>query len=291
MWDNPRQLNAIANGLFALVLVLVLGAGLRLVVQSPLFLLRSIQIEGELAHVGRAEVVKALQGRLAGTFFNMDLDAVRVLFETIPWVRRTEVRRMWPDRLVVRMEEHVPFARWGQPGENRMVNTYGEVFSAPYAPPSASAGKAGDANTDAAGVLPALPQLSGPAGSAREVAQRYAAFAAMIAPLNMRLEAVMLSPRYSWQLKLSNGLSVQLGREAHEKDKLGRDTPGVDARLERFVAVYPRTLAPLSRRLDYVDLRYANGFALRVPGLKDAALPSTSPGRPTDPKAQRKTPA
>lgn len=269
MWDNHKLLDAIANALFAMAFLLIGWAGVKLLVESPLFLLRTIRIEGELTHVSRAEVVKALDGRLAGTFFNMDLDAVRVLFETIPWVRRAQVRRMWPDRLEVRLEEHVPAARWGQVGENRMVNSHGEVFTAPYR---------------ADGRLPAvLPQLAGPAGTASEVLRRYVAFAEALAPLEQRLESVMLSPRYSWQLKLSNGLAVQLGRDFHDK---GGD--GVDVRFARFISAYPRTLAPLGRRLSYVDLRYSNGFALRVPGLKDPAPPSSTLKRPAIPKADKK---
>lgn len=262
MWDNHRLLNAIANALFVLAFMLAGWGGVRLLVDSPLFLLRTIHIEGELKHVGRAEVVKALQGRIGGTFFNMDLDAVRILFETIPWVRRAEVRRQWPDRLMVRMEEHVPMARWGQPEDNRLVNVYGEVFTAQYGAPAA-----------------ALPQFAGPAGTAREVSRRYAAFTGILEPLQLQPRVVTLSPRYSWQIRLSNGLSVQLGRESEKE--------GVESRLARFVAAYPVALAPLQRRLDYVDLRYSNGFALRVPGLKDITPPSTTPKRPQE----RKQPA
>lgn len=254
MWDNHRLLNGIANALFGLSLLLAIWGGLKLLVESPLFLLKSIRIEGELRHVGRAEVVNALQGRIAGTFFNMDLEAVRVLFETIPWVRRAEVRRQWPDRLEVRMEEHVPLARWGQPEERRMVNNHGEVFSAPY------------------GALEmALPQFAGPAGTAREVSRRYAAFSGILEPLQLQPSSVVLSPRYSWQIRLSNGLAVQLGRES--------DKDGIEARLARFVGAYPVALAPLARgrRLDYVDLRYSNGFALRVPGIKDASVTPAKP--------------
>ena len=277
MWDNHKLLNTFANVLFAMAFLLAVWAGLRLVVESPLFLLRTIRIEGELTHVSRADVVKALDGRLAGTFFNMDLDAVRVMFETIPWVRRAQVRRMWPDRLEVRMEEHVPLARWGQAGDSRMVNTHGEVFTA------SSRIESGEGRQ-----LAALPQLAGPAGTAAEVLRRYAAFAAALAPLELRLDTVMLSPRYSWQLKLSNGLAVQLGRDFSDK---GGES--VDARFARFVSVYPRTLAPLGRRLSYVDLRYGNGFALRVPGLKDSAVPpatkTPAPKRPVIQKTERNT--
>ena len=255
MWDDHKLLNMIANVLFALAALLAAWGGLKLVVESPLFPLRTIRIEGDLGHVRRADVVAALQGRLAGTFFNMDIASVQGLFEAVPWVRRAEVRRLWPDRHEVRMEEHVPLARWGQPEEGRLVNTFGEVFSVAYR--EADAG------------IAALPVFSGPAGTALEVARSYAAFRSILAPIALEPRIVMLSPRFSWQLKLSNGMAVQLGRET-EKDRVAE-------RLTRFAAIYPQSLAPLSRRLDYVDLRYPNGLALRVPGMKEAVTASAKP--------------
>ena len=77
-----------------------------------------------------------------------------------PMTRRAEVRRHWPDRLDVRLEEHVPLARWGQEAEGRLVSVYGEVFAG-------SMGAGRDAE---------LPQFAGPAGSELEVARRYALF-------------------------------------------------------------------------------------------------------------------
>ena len=79
------------------------------------------------------------------------------------------------------------------------------------------------------------------------------------APLSP-LERVVLSPRYAWQLRLADGLVIELGRDA----------PGdpIDARLARLVAVHAQTLGRIQRRLEYVDLRYPNGFALRMPELK-----------------------
>jgi cell division protein FtsQ len=43
----------------------------------------------------------------------------------------------------------------------------------------------------------------------------------------------------------------------------------VEARLARFVSVYDRTIARLNRRVEHVDLRYPNGFAVRIPELRD----------------------
>jgi cell division protein FtsQ len=239
MWDEPRLLNAAANVLYALALVLVAYAAGTMLANSPAFPLRAIRVQGDLDHVSRSKIVEALQGRVSGTFFTVDLEAIRSMFQTMPWVRRAEVRRRWPDRLDVRLEEHVPLARWGQEAEGRMVNMHGEVF-------------AGRVDAE-------LPQFAGPAGSEHEVARRYALFRETLAPLSLEPRTVALSQRQSWQIRLSNGLIVQLGRDS-EKDP-------VHARLARFVEVYPRTLGRMSRRLDYADLRYPNGFALRVPEL------------------------
>ena len=241
MWDEPRLLNTAANALYVLALVLVVYAAGTMLAKSPAFPLRAIRIQGDLEHVSRGQIVDALQGRVSGTFFSVDVEAIRSMFQTLPWVRRAEVRRRWPDRLEVRLEEHVALARWGQRPEGRLVNIHGELF----------AGRVG-AERDAE-----LPQFAGPAGSEQEVARRYALFRELLAPLSLEPHTVALSQRQSWQLRLSNGIMVQLGRDS-EKDP-------VRERLARFVEVYPRTLGRLSRRLDYVDLRYPNGFALRVP--------------------------
>jgi len=236
VWDNPRLANAAANALYALALALITYAGALVLAESPVFSLKTIVVGGELRHVARDEIVGALQGRVKGTFFTVDLEAVRTLFEGIPWVRRAELRRGWPDRLEVRIEEHVALARWGQRREQRLVNTHGELFRG---------------ESDAA-----LPVFSGPAGSEGEVTQRYLAFRGLLAPLALEPQQVLLSSRLSWQVKLSNGLTLQLGHDS--------DRDRVEGRLSRLVSVYPQTLGDSRHRLDYVDLRYPNGFALRV---------------------------
>lgn len=249
MWDEPRVLNAAANALFAIALALVLYAASALIANSPAFPLRAIRIQGELAHVSRSQIVDALQGRVRGTFFTVDVDALRSMFLTLPWVRQAQVRRHWPDRLDVTLEEHVALARWGQEADGQLINSHGELFAG---------------GIDAAHGA-ALPQFAGPAGSQQEVARRYALFRDLLAPISLEPHTVVLSPRQSWHLRLSNGLEVQLGRDS--------DKDTVRERLARFVSAYPRTLGRLSRRFDYVDLRYPNGFALRVPEILRSESP------------------
>jgi len=253
MWDNPRLLNSTANFLIALAALLFAYAGLQLLLRSPLFPLREIVVRGDLKHADAAEIESAADGA-GGNFFAVDLAALRARLEQVTWVRRVDLRRVWPDRIELRLEEHVAFARWGSAG---LVNTFGEPFSAPL--------------DEALAVK--LPLLAGPAGTEGELARRYRRFAELLAPLGESPDRVVLTPRYAWQLRLVGAhhavLTVELGRDGTEP---------VEQRLARFVAAYPESIGRLPQRNAaadagtdaprHVDLRYPNGFALRVAGWK-----------------------
>jgi cell division protein FtsQ len=194
------------------------------------FPLTRVELKGAVEKTTTAELESALP-RAAGNFFAADLSAIRAGLERLPWVRRVAVRRVWPGRLEVSIEEHVALARWN---DDALVNTHGERFP----------GKTRES----------LPLFIGPAGSQAEVARRYASFGAIVAPLGTKIERVTLSPRHAWQLRLANGLHLALGRDADL----------AETRLRRFVEVYPGG----NSSNEYVDLRYPNGFAVRVPDLK-----------------------
>jgi len=234
MWDNPRLLNLVAGMLIGLVLLAFLIAGGQRLLRSQLFPLHEIVVTQPLARTTRAEIESAVHDRITGNFFALDLEQVRGALERLPWVRRATVRRIWPDRLEVSLEEHVALARWADDG---LVDTYGERFAA---------------RTDEA-----LPLFVGPAGTEHEVASRYARFSRLVAPLGAPIERVTLTPRFAWQLRLADGLNLMLGRDADL----------AEGRLQRFVAVYDQALKNMPGRHEYVDLRYPNGFAVRVPDL------------------------
>src|SRR3954469_632451 len=113
MWDKPAVLNRIANVLFAAACALAIYGALRYVVRLPVFDLKQLVVEGSVAHVTRTQVEAITARELSGNFFTLDLNAARAAFEKLPWVRAVNVRRQWPDRLDVVIEEHVPLARWG----------------------------------------------------------------------------------------------------------------------------------------------------------------------------------
>ena len=232
MWDRPDILNGIANALFAAAVLLGAYAALHYAVRLPVFPLREVRITHELAHVTPAQIEAIVAREVMGNFFTLDLPRARAGFEKLPWVRNVNVRRQWPDRLEVSLEEHVPLGRWGTAG---LVNTFGELFVA-----------AADGD---------LPLFIGPPESAKEIAIQYGYFKRSLATLGLTPVQVQVSPRRAWQLKLASGTILQLGRN------------NIEPRLNRFIAVYPRTIGQLQRRLSYVDLRYPNGFAVGIPEL------------------------
>ena len=228
MWANRKIQMALGIVSGLLLLGACFGA-LHWLLVPQRFPVSSVEIKGGLKNTTRTQIEAALP-RATGNFFAVDLAEVRAGVERLPWVRHVAVRRVWPGRLEVIVEEHVALARWG---DDALVNLQGEKFYA----------KTRDA----------LPSFVAPAGTAVEVARRYRRFSEIVAPLGMRVERVVLSPRHAWQLRLANGVHVMLGRDGDMAEE----------RLRKFVEAYPAASA--GKKYEYVDLRYPNGFALRLP--------------------------
>lgn len=241
MWHKPQLLSAIADLLMLVGAAALLAAGAVWLVRVPSLPVKQVVFVESLEHTRRGEVEQVLPSALRGNFFSLDLEAVRVALEQLPWVRRAQIRRVWPATLEVSIEEHRAVARWGE-GYAEMVNSHGEVFAA-LLPESE---------------MRRLPLLAGPSGTAREVLERFVGFNETLATVGERALQLTLSPRLAWQLKMENGMRVEIGRE-HPKSPVG-------PRLERFVAVYPSMVAGLPVLPTVVDLRYPNGFAMKVAG-------------------------
>lgn len=273
MWDSPRVLNLVALLIASLAVAAFIAGAAALASRRPAFALKSIRIEPmtfgavvdaaaspSFRHVKaatiRAQALSTIAASTTGNFFTVDLEAVRRAFESVAWVRRAQVRREWPNRLVVRLEEHRVLGSWD---DGRLVNTFGELFTANPA----------EAEED----VPDLPELAGPEGSERDVASRYVDFRSWFARLSLVPDQVTLSPRYAWSVHFDNGtdngLTVDLGRE--------RDGNTVPERVLRLQNAWPIVTARWPKPT-LIDLRYPNGFALRAEGLRLAD--EASPVRP-----------
>lgn len=259
MWDDVKALNAAAVTLATLVAVALVAGILSWAVRQPVFAFRDIVLTAPLTRANASYVEAVLRGDLHGTIFTLDLDAARRALRAVPWVRHVALRRQWPSRLEVTIDEYTPLARWN---DAALVDTDGEVFAADY-------------NGE-------LPQFVGPEGRAAEVASRYREFRDLLAPLGLALTGVRLTPRGSWSLTTAQERSVKSAQErsvtsAQERAVLAIELGRGDAsqRLATLVGMWPRTIGALMRAgtpVDYVDLRYRAGFAARIPGLREKPL-------------------
>lgn len=237
LWDRPQLLNLIADTLMVVGAAGLGYAAVASVSRLPVYPLREVVVTTPLAQVTTAQLEYAARSSLRGNFFTVDLDDVRGAFEKLPWVRRADVRRRWPGGIEVRLEEHVASAYWrvGETGDMRLVNRYGEVFTA-----------ASNAR---------MPVFSGPEGASGILLAKFDEFTRKLGPLGKQLVGVSLSAREAWQLKMEDGMTIELG---HDQPKAP-----IDERLARFVNNYPKAREQLNMNVAVVDLRYPSGFALR----------------------------
>jgi cell division protein FtsQ len=240
MWDDARQMNALAITLATITLAGVALAGVVWSVRQPLFAWNEVVIVTPLGRTNAAQLETVIRDDLAGTFFTMDLARARAALRQVPWVRDVSLRRQWPHRLEVSVDEHEPLARWN---DAALVSLRGEVFAA----------RADES----------LPLFEAPEGAAADLVARYEAWGNDLRPLGLAIREIRMSPRGGWRLK-TVGMNGPLTVE------LGRDEP--DERLARFVTAHARTLGALARagtRVESVDLRYRNGFAARIPAFRE----------------------
>lgn len=241
---DVRLMHAGANALYALVLLAVVVVALGRLAQAPWFSFRHLSIEGEAQHTTDLLVRMYALPRLAGGYFTMDLKKAREAFEAVPWVRRAVVRRVWPNQLVVELEEHHPVAYWERDnGDDQLVNAQGEVFDVNLS----------DVEDDN------LPTLRGPQGSAPLVLDMLQRLAPVFTPLGASIDKLALSERGSWRLTLDRGTVLELGR----------GEPGeVLQRTQRFAGTVTQITSRFGHRpVEYADLRHSEGYALRLVGM------------------------
>jgi len=210
----------------------------------PLFAIRGVTVTGDVNHNNALTLRANVAPQLRGTFLTIDLVAARHAFEAMPWVRRAVVRREFPNRLKVILQEHQAVGYWGTEGDSTLVNSYGEVF---------------EANVDE--VEQELPRLDGPQGQSAQALAMYRALQPLFERLELSIEELDLTGRGSWRAKLDTGAEIELGRGTEEE---------VVARTQRFLGTMTQVTSRYGRSvtsLESADLRHQEGYAIRLRGV------------------------
>lgn len=251
---DVRWMRLTANGLYALAALVFVALAVHLLTRQSVFALRAIQIDGDLTRNSVATIRVNAVPQLRGNFFTIDLQAAQRAFETVPWVRRAVVQRVWPNRLAVRLEEHRPVALWREADDNgaaeQLVNAQGEVFEA----------NVGDVEGDS------LPTLQGPDGTSAAMLSMLTRLQTVFARQGSQIDTLRLSSRASWAIELDTGAKLELGRGSDDE---------VLVRADRFVSTVTQMTQQFQAPVVYADLRHRDGYALRLRGITTVTTPVT----------------
>ncbi|WP_439887606.1 cell division protein FtsQ/DivIB [Pseudomonas sp. MBLB4123] len=216
------------------LLLLVLGVGAYELAQRLLPYadrpIAKISVEGDLSYISQQAVQQRIAPFVSASFFSVDLLGMRHELERMPWIASAEVRRVWPDQVLVRLEEQLPIARWG---DEALLNNQGQAFA-----PRELAH------------YEHLPQLYGPKRAQQQVMQQYQVLSQMLRPMGFSVARLELRERGSWFLSTAQGIELLLGRD-HLVEKI-----------RRFSAIYDKALKAQQTNIARIDLRYANGLAV-----------------------------
>lgn len=257
-WPLPLdvRLMRLATSLMGWALVAVVLAAVGLwAVRHPVWTLRHIEVQGDVAHQNEVTFRAHLASKLRGSFVTLDLAEVKQAFESVPWVRRAVVQRQFPNGLKVTLTEHQPVAWWGDSGGSMLVNRQGEVFEV----------GSDDEDTER------LPELAGPEGHAQDVMALYDRLSPQFAAHDQKIERLELSAQGSWRLALDSGARIELGRG---------DAAAVEARLHQYLGTIDQVTGQLGRKVMTADLRYPSGYAVRLQGIATLEPGATAPKAP-----------
>jgi len=254
LWNHPERMQKVSRFLMRCFVAMICVGILVWLSQRPVFALRQVVIEpvaGEtLKHINKPVVKQQVLETVQGNFFSVRLEDVKRGFESMPWVRHANVRRVWPNGLIVSIEEQKPFGTWGGIDSHILMNTHGELF----------AGRVSDVGD---GIQ--LIDFYGPEDASKEVMRLYEKANTWFKPWNAEVKNLTLSDRYAWHVKLSNGMKLEFGRDEESSDKTLTED-----RVARLFKYWPQVQEKWANRVDAIDLRYANGFAVHLAstGLK-----------------------
>lgn len=190
-----------------------------------------IEVEGDLSYLAREQVVGLIGGDSQQGFISGDLREIQQQLQANPWIDRADLRRRWPDTLVIAIVEQRPIARWGTQG---FVNYRGEQISVAEAK-----------------VLRTLPLLRGEDHQSFAVMKQYQLLSRLLGRYRLELSELEKSRPGVWTLYLNNGWKLIAGRSE------------VITKTQQFMTLVAANKIDRPADIAVVDMRYSNGLAVR----------------------------
>lgn len=238
-WAASRKRSIPFKRIFLTIFSVIAGiallgflTGIILYINKPTTLpFRNVQISTDKTYVTADELRPIALSHCDGGFFSLNIKVLQNALMEVPWVKEVSVRRIWPDILQIKVIEQTPMAVWNN---NSLLSDKGQLFT-----PNKSSFPQG------------LPLFFGPGEDYSEVLAQYREFIPMLAPMNLGIQSIEMTPRHAWRLILTNGVPILLGQEK------------IHERFLRFIAFYTKMSRDQADQIAGIDLRYSNGFAIQ----------------------------
>jgi cell division protein FtsQ len=150
--------------------------------------IKYVRTEGVFQYLGKNEIKTVLQPLVTAGFFDADMQAIHSAVSTLPWVETVTVKRIWPDAIDIKIREKKPYARWGQ---NSLITEQGVIFT--------------PKNMEQ---FQSLTVVTGPELQQVKVLEIMKGVKTALADQSMKLTDFNVNDRWSWKIRLANGLEI-----------------------------------------------------------------------------------
>lgn len=247
LWDDAKALRRVTLWLYIVVVTGLCFAGFKWLWESEYFPIKNIHFYGEMRELNQLKMAQIAQQNITGNFLKADMNQLQQALAKDPWVESVKVQRLWPDTINIFVTERQAQAKSRSGG---LVDLNGVIY--------------------AAKTSQNLPIYD----ATKSMMPKLVAFENEITPLlkehDLQVKALNVNERGAWTLILTNNVELKLGRK-DLKERVGR-----------FIKYWQRDLAPKGKSLQYVDLRYHDGFAINQSAVADdkkgnEVIPSSEP--------------
>lgn len=214
------------------------------------FDLEAVEVSGA-RQITHDEVLAAAGITPSTSLLLLDAEATRAQLKQNPWIAEATVRKLYPGRLEISIEERVAFAIWQHSGKLSVIARDGTVIGA-----------------DARALLRDYPLVVGMGASTS--AADFLALVARVPEIQAEFAAAVLVAERRWNIRLKNGVDVLLPEE------------NAEAALVKLIA-FDRETRILSRDVAAIDLRIPDRITVRPSSeaveARAAALKTRMPKR------------
>ncbi|MDD7804049.1 MAG: cell division protein FtsQ/DivIB [Endozoicomonas sp. (ex Botrylloides leachii)] len=216
----------VSMALLSLIVVVIIWPKLWLWLDQPI---TQVNVHAPFIHLNQRQVELLLEDKLKGRFFQLNLVTIRKLLYGQPWVKEVTLKKEWPSKLVIFLEEKEPVARWG---DQQLISADGDIFT-----------------PESVVEFQQLPMLRGSKRQAQEVMQQYLSISQLLRPMGLVVTGLNLGITGEWSFKLGS-VQINIGRNQRME------------RLQRLVRLYHARLESRWAFVKRIDLRYPNGASV-----------------------------